>query len=370
MRGGTQGERGTMSSPRENWVDAAKGLAILLVTASHGLQGLWWPKSALGNAFGCIFNESVYCFHFQLFFLCSGYLWQRYGKQDGWMGHFRTVLRKVWVLGVPYVVFTTLSWSLKMLCARAVNHPPGSLWHVLCESPTAPYWFLPALLLLFALLPRMSGERGWAVAFALAVAIKTVSVVHGNAAWCFPLRTVASNAFWFASGMGLALWGMDFLHSPSWRWIGATCALLFLAGAVAANATGLWWHTRRWWCGGAKWGLGVLACTAVISWAVRREVTQSSPGVWEWLGRNTLPVFLMHTLFAAAVRMGLAALGVRSLWLHVPAMLAAGIAGPLAAMRILEWVRLDGLVDPRRWHARRKVSPAVWIGLSNGVEQR
>ena len=360
-----------MGRSREHWVDAAKGLAILLVAASHGLQGLWWPKSALGNALGCVFNESVYCFHFQLFFLCSGYLWQRYGKQHGWPGHFRAILRKAWLLGVPYVVFTTLSWSLKTLCARAVNHPTGSLGHVLFESPAAPYWFLPALLLLFALLPRMSGERGWAVAFAAAVAIKTISVVHGSVDWCFPVRTAASNAFWFASGMGLALWGMDFLQSPSWRWIGAACALLFLAGAVAANAAGLWWHPRRWSCGSAKWGLGVLACTAVISWAVRREAPRSpSPGVWEWLGRNSLPVFLMHTLFAAAVRVALAALGVRSLWIHVPAMLAASIAGPLAAMRILERVHLDGLVDPRRWQTRRRMSGAARIGLSDGVGRR
>ena len=91
-----------------------------------------------------------------------------------------------------------------------------------------------------------------------------------------------------------------------------------------------------------------MGCTAVLAWAVRRGTSRTAPGLWEALGRHTMPIFLMHTMCAAAIRIGLISLGVRTPWLHVPAMLAAGIAGPLAAMCILERMHLDGLVDPRR----------------------
>ena len=108
------------------------------------------------------------------------------------------------------------------------------------------------------------------------------------------------------------------------------------------------------------------ACTAVLAWAANRR----GGGFWEWLGRHTLPVFLMHTIFAAAMRIALTGLGVRSLWLHVPAMLAASMAGPPAAMRVLGWIRLDGLVDPRRWRTRKEMPGAERIGLPKEMERR
>lgn len=359
-----------MGRSREHWVDAAKGLAILLVVVFHGFLGLHGADLFPGSVvwWGC--NEAVYCFHVQLLFLCSGYLRQRYGRSGGCRAHVCAALGKVWCLGVPYLVFATLSWTLKTLCAQWVNHPAGAWWEDLVLEPAAPYWFLPTLALLFALLPRTDGKRAWACLFAAAVAAKAATVAWDCADWAFPVRTVAQQAFWFAAGMGLARLEALPTGGKGVQWLGAACAVLFAAGAAAATSADLWAQPRWEWCKAAKWGLGVLACTAVLAWAVRRGGARSSPGVWEWLGRNTLPFFLMHTLFAAAVRMALAALGVRFLWLHVPAMLAASIAGPLAAMRVLERVHLDGLVDPRRWHVRRNAPAAARIGLSNGEGRR
>lgn len=337
-----------MTAARENWVDAAKGLAIFLVAAFHGYQGLLHSGLLQHHEVLWGSNEAVYCFHVQLLFLCSGYLWQRYGRGGGWRGHVRAVLGKAWCLGVPYVVFSTLSWSLKTLCSHSVNHPANTLWRDLASSPATPYWFLPTLVLLFALFPRTDGKRAWACFFAAAVAAKAATVFWDSERWVFAARTTAQQAFWFASGTGLAHLGTARLGGRTGRRAGVACAVLFLAGAAAAGATGLWWHNGRWWCKAAKWGLGVLACTAVLAWAVRRGGSRTAPGSWEALGRHSMPVFLMHTMCAAAMRIGLAAAGVRSPWLHVPAMLAASIAGPLVAMCVLEWMHLDGLVDPRR----------------------
>ena len=354
-----------MDTARETWVDAAKGLAIFLVVVFHGCQGLvragLWPVGGIWAGS----NEAVYCFHVQLLFLCSGYLWQRYGWRGGRRGHGRAALGKVWRLGVPYVAFAAAFWALKVVCGPSVNHLAGPLWRDLVLAPAAPFWYLPALVLLFALLPVAKGKRAWTWLFAATVLAKAATVAWNHSAWCFPVRVVAKYAFWFSSGMGLALWGTEPLRGRTGGWVGAACGLLFLGDAVAAGAVRLWWPHQWWGCKATQWGLGLLACAAVLAWAVRR----TAPGTWEWLGRHSLPVFLMHTTFAAAVRMGLSALGVRALWLHVPAMLAASFAGPLAAMRVLEWVRLDGLVDPRLWQLQRKTPPAGRIGLPNGAER-
>lgn len=340
-----------MTTARENWVDTVKGLAILLVAVFHGFQGLLGAGLFPSHAAWWNCNTAVYCFHVQLLFLCSGYLWQRYGRSGGWRSHVRAVRGKAWCLGVPYVVFTTLSWALRTLWGHSVNHPAGTLWRELLVVPAPPYWFLPALFLLFALFPRTNGKRSWGWLFATAVAAKAASVAWDGESWFFPARTTAQQAFWFVSGMGIAHLGTGCLGGKTGQRIGVACAVLFLAGATAASATGMWW------CKAAKWALGVLACTAVLLWAIRRDASHPSPGLWEALGRHSMPVFLMHTMCAAAVRIGLIALDVRTLWVHIPAMFAASIAGPLVAMHVLEWVHLDGLVDPRRWRTAR-------IGLS------
>lgn len=331
-----------MSRTRETWVDAVKGLACGLVAAGHGFQGLVAAGLMSPSRPWALFNDSIYCFHVQLFFLCSGYLWQRYGRSSGVRGHGRAALDKIWLLGVPYVFFTALSWFLKRLCASWVNHGAGGLFRSLFIEPIAPYWYLAALALLVVLVPRMRGGRAWIVLATAATAAKAAEIVFGSPAWCFAARTVAQNAFWFAAGMGLALQGADVLRGRGMLWAGSVCGLVFLAGSAILEYGGI--PVSGW----ARWGLGLLACAAVLAWAARRVRC----GFWEWMGRNALPIFLMHTISASAIRIGLLALGVRSPWLHVPAMFAASIAGPLVAMKLLEWIHLDGLLDPRRWRAR------------------
>lgn len=332
----------TMSRTREIWVDAVKGLACGLVAAGHGFQGLVAAGLMDASWPWAWFNDSIYCFHVQLFFLCSGYLWQRYGRSSGMPEHARAALGKIWLLGVPYVFFTVLSWVLKRLCAAWVNHGAGGLFRSLFVEPIAPYWYLAALALLFVLLPRMPGARAWMVLAAAATAAKAAGIAFGSAEWCFPARTVAQNAFWFAAGMGLAFRDAGVLCGRAMRRAGSLCGLAFLAGTAVLAHGGIPMY------GWVRWGLGLLACAAVLVWAAGR----TRAGFWEWMGRNALPIFLMHTLFASAIRMGLLALGVRSPWLHVPAMFAASVAGPLAAMNLLERMRLDGLLDPRRRQAR------------------
>jgi len=332
----------TAERVREGWVDDVKGLACFLVAAGHGFQGL--VCTGILDAWGLWkwFNGAIYCFHVQLFFLCSGYLWQRYGKSSGWRGHGRAARQKAWVLGLPYVAFTVLQWALKKACAPWVNHPAGDLWRDLFVKPAAPYWYLAALLILFALLPRAGGKRAWAWMFGAAAALKAVAAAGGGGAWCFAARTVAENAFWFTGGMGLAFLRPDCLRGSAAKRAGAACGAFFLAGSAAAVKWGAFGSS------GWKWGLGVAACAAVLAWAANRGERKRAD-FWNWMGRNALPIFLMHTLCSASVRMALCAIGVASPWIHVPAMLAASLFGPVALLRAMERVRLDGLLDPRRW---------------------
>lgn len=59
------------------------------------------------NAFYRWFIATIYYFHVPLFFICSGYLYQKYSKVND-IGNWRkNVAKKALALGVPYVIFTT-----------------------------------------------------------------------------------------------------------------------------------------------------------------------------------------------------------------------------------------------------------------------
>ena len=95
------------------------------------------------------------------------------------------------------------------------------------------------------------------------------------------------------------------------------------------------------------WGRSVNHAWCFPFRALTMHVFRTVPGTWEWLGRNTLPIILMHMIFAT-VRIDLFTLDVRSLWFHIPALHIASPAGPFSAMPVLEWGHLEGLVHPRR----------------------
>ncbi len=352
-------ESAETGAPREGWVDAAKGLACLLVVAGHAWEGLVGAGVLEDGTLRYGFEGAIYSFHVQLFFLCSGYLWQRYGHGTGPRAHARAVLGKAWVLGVPFFAFATLSWLLKRAAEPWVNHPPDeSVWRMFTDLP-ALYWFLPVLATLFSLLPRVRTARAWGCLMMATAGVKAYGLLGPSWMWPLLLRRVAQNGFWFATGMGLVFAGTDWLRGRKGARAGAACAVVFLAGSVLAAVFRWWpppWRWRNWFL----WGMGILACAAVLAWAVRRERPGWPDAAWRGLGCRALPVFLMHTIFSAGARMALLALGIRSPCLHVPAMLAAGLAGPLAALRVLEWMHLDGLVDPRRWRwAEKRIGPGA-----------
>ena len=85
------------------WLDSLKGLGIFLVIFGHLL-----PASVL--------TQYVYAFHVPLFFVVSGYLFdrRRYGFRQ-------LVLRRLRTLIVPYFVFATVSFLFWFVVVRGLS---------------------------------------------------------------------------------------------------------------------------------------------------------------------------------------------------------------------------------------------------------
>lgn len=103
----------------------------------------------------------------------------------------------------------------------------------------------------------------------------------------------------------------------------------------------------------ASFIMGLLACVAVIMMVAGFE-EKLGRGM-EFIAKYTMPIFLMHTLFAAPLRSLLMKIGIESAVIHVMLGLGISFAGPIIAAWIMKKTKwLEFFLYPNKFI--RKVS--------------
>lgn len=319
-------------------MDAVKVLACALVVLGHFSQSMVRSGIVPEGALYGWFQMTIYTFHVPLFFICSGYLYQRYSKVDSPRSWGLNVAKKALALGVPYVFFTAVTVGLKALAGDSVNSPADDLATTLLVEPTAPYWYLYTLFLLFVVTPTVGRGTSSAVLLVAFGALKALSLSGIADGLPFAVESVMGFGVWFAAGMCLQSLGWKALLG---KVAGAVC-LAFLPASVAVYALGL----GAW----AEFLVGCAACVCVVSAARALFPDGAAPEALELCARYTMPVYLMHTIFAAGLRVALTMAGVDSALVHIVAGLLISFAGPIAAMAVMSRVpALDFLIYPTRY---------------------
>ena len=148
------------------------------------------------------FNTTIYYFHVPLFFICSGYLYQKYSKVNSVGSWCKNVAKKALALGVPYLTFSTATWLLKTIFADSVNKQADGLFSTLVVNSSAPYWYLYALFFVFLVTPTFSSVKAAAVGLVVAL-VPTRPTLPAPAAGVYAVSTVLSNEIWFVLGMSI-----------------------------------------------------------------------------------------------------------------------------------------------------------------------
>lgn len=165
---------------REKWVDDVKVIACILVVLGHFFQSMTKANILPANDLYKWFNTTIYYFHVPLFFMCSGYLYQKYSKVNDFRSWKKNVVKKVLALGVPYVTFTTATWVLKTVFSGSVNDQIGGLGDTLLLHPTAPYWYLYALFFIFLVTPTFTSRKVTVAVLLVATAAKGLILTGGG----------------------------------------------------------------------------------------------------------------------------------------------------------------------------------------------
>ena len=325
-----------MKHTRENWIDNIKIFACVLVTLGHFFQSMCISGFLEAGAAFQWFNRTVYYFHVPLFFICSGYLYQRYSVVNSAAAWRANAVRKLAALGIPYFVFSLITWGLKRFFSGAINIEAHGLGYDLFVHPMPPYWYLYALFFIFLITPTFSGRRACAIGITVSAALKCLAGMVDS----YAVTIVLGNQLWFVLGMVACVY--DFPAAAKKRApLGAAAAAGFFVLSFAAP-------------GGAKESeyfgflMGILACTAVM--LIFRGLGNSPSA----LAAYTMPVFLMHTIFAAGLRSVLLKLGITATAIHIAAGLAVSFLGPVIAAEIMRRTKLDFFLYPGKYLRGKK----------------
>ena len=327
---------------REKWVDDVKVIACILVVLGHFFQSMTKANILPENDLYEWFETTIYYFHVPLFFICSGYLYQKYSRVNSVDGWFRNVVKKALALGVPYATFTTATWVLKKAFSNSVNNQIGGLGDTLLFHPASPYWYLYALFFIFLLTPTFKGVKMAVGGLIVAIAMKTIAL-SGGGYGVYAVSTVLSNEIWFVLGMSICAFNV---RLKGRKVQGMICGLLFMILSVVVYKAEI--------SGGViPFAMGLLACVAVILMVAGGE-RRFGRGM-DFLAKYTMPIFLMHTLFAAPTRAVLLKLGIGSSVIHVVLGLGISFVGPIIAAWIMKKTKwLEFFLYPNKLIEKQK----------------
>lgn len=331
----------TAVKTREKWVDDVKVIACILVVLGHFFQSMTKANILPENDLYKWFNTTIYYFHVPLFFICSGYLYQKYSRVNDLKSWKRNVAKKALVLGVPYVTFSTATWILKTVFSGNVNDQIGGLSDTLLLHPTAPYWYLYSLFFIFLVTPTFSTVKMASIGLVAAIAVKAY-ILTGGGTGIYAVSTVLANEIWFVLGMSVCAFNVE-LRGKKLQ--GTVIGLLFLGLSIAVYMTNVQSLA-------VSFVLGLMACATIILLVVAYE--DKFGNAMRFLAKYTMPIFLMHTLFAAPLRSVLLKIGITNAVVHVALGLGISFAGPIATAWIMKKTKwLEFFLYPNKFIAKR-----------------
>ncbi len=303
-------------------IDAARGLAILLVVVGHVVA----RDMPAGNPWYVELKAAIYLFHMPLFMVLTGITFAlSLPRFAAWGELARFSGRRVERLLLPYLVFGLLIIAGKLAAAQVmhVDRPPqGSVEEVLKllvlpnSSAAGFLWFIYVLSIYLLLVPalfRLAGRRPWLLLAA--------GVALNFADWpaYFMLDRAVEYLPFFA--LGTLLWTYRAAWSP--------LAPGMLWGSTLLFALLLWQEFP-------KWAVGAASVLPVLGWMQRIP-----PRAQAWLavlGLASLAIYLMNTI-AIGLTKGLMLKvfpwdGANFL-VYFPALTLAGVALPMLVRRLV-----------------------------------
>lgn len=332
---------------RYYWIDNIKFAACVLVVLGHFYMSMVQSEILPDNSIYNFLIQSVYTFHVPLFFICSGFLYQKSNKVHSLKSWSRNALDKLLNLGVPYFTFSIITLLFKTVFSDYVNNQESGFLNSLFINPIAPYWYLYALFFLFLLVPCVNSKKQANILLAVAVSAKILNIVLHDLDFDTPyLFSLTSRFIWFAIGMWLAVCEIDMKTKKSQIIMGISFAAAFALSAA--------FYSKQNTMESLKTVIGILFVISIIilsQTANNSFINKISFKFSEYF----MPVYLMHTIFSAGIRAILFKIGITNSAVHILFGITAGFLLPILVYWIAKKIPvLQFFFYPKRAIQRKK----------------
>ena len=161
----------------------------------------------------------------------------------------------------------------------------------------------------------------------IALAFKALGIFGGYGVQV--ISYILSNEIWFVIGMCLSV--LEFK-----KYLLKRSLITPIATGVIFLLLSVWVYMIGINHGVISFLLGLLACFSVVTLMAKIYENRGQSAAFGTLAKYTMPIFLMHTLFAAPLRTVLFKLGIQNAVIHVILGIAISFIGPMIAAVIMK----------------------------------
>lgn len=308
---------------RTDWIDAAKGMGIVLVVLGHAIGGLHDAKLMADDDAWLKVFYLIYTFHMPLFFFLSGLFVEKRVRSQPARFAESLFTRIAW----PYFLWCTLQLAVISMLGTLVNVPSSfDIWRSveLVWKPTSQFWYLHALFVMhvasLVIVPRY-GVKGLLVLALFVMALPALMSLGSLKEVC---RFAVYYAFGVVCGSQLSR-GTAFDRGDAVT--GLLAALLCLTCAMSAHDAGEKYSSFA-------------AMPAAVAGTVAFVMLARAPFVHTKrtllaLGRASQAIFVLHVLCVAGTRIVMNKLiGMSDAHAILFIATIAGVAGPFLAFHL------------------------------------
>lgn len=332
-------------SKREEWIEIIKILACLLVLLGHFFQSLVKSDILIENNIYIYFEETIYLFHVPLFFICSGYVYQKYERVNSYKDYRENIKKKFLNLGIPYFTFTTFSWILKNVLSNSVNNKAKGILVELFLYPMSPYWYLYALFFLFIFIPTFKDKKKLFIVTGIMLFVKVINLDTQ----IMIFKYIIVNGIWFIIGMDLSI--IEFKEKIKSKKLLLKNSYLFLLLFIVLSILSF---KLKMQLNILKFILGLIICASVIGLSIYYEKIFENKIIND-LSNFTFVIFLLHTICAAGVRILLLKIGISDLWVHIILGITCSIVAPILIEKILRNIKYGTFILYPKKYIKMKV---------------
>ena len=302
---------------RIEWIDYTKAFACLLVVVGHLLFSLRSIDNYSTVTEFIIWF--IYLFHMPLFMCLSGLIYHKKAKISSINEYKEFEFKKIINLLIPYFTFYCITMFLNMLFSNSVNTPKGiAEWIGVFNNPISPYWFLYALLSIFIIVPIIEKMLNHNKIFVMMffVAIKIISII-----WTpniYFIKSIMQQGIYFYLGVYISDEKNN--NKPFFTCFLLLCYMIiaFLVYNKKSIINGYVFEILR---------IGFAVVGTVIMINIFKLLSKLK--MLDTFKMYTFQIFLMHTIFAAGIRIVMFKIGIKNYFVHLVVGLIFSIYAPV-----------------------------------------